>query len=194
MKPSGKPQRAEVLPITRTKLTPDMEREIVMLFEATPSYTHVAGIIGIDRGTLAKWVRLGEEGDDRYAALAIGVNRARAAHHEKYMTNLIDVATTAEPRSYNAKVRALEMLLKNQFPKEWGNEIYVRAAIDKKVDGIDLKLMPQSILRELTKVARAVKAANDGADEKEVKRLLDKVKLGKGPSAEDGSRETTSDE
>lgn len=168
---------AEVMPRTISKLTPSVQDEILREAETTPSVNQIAARVGVSYRTLRHWIQLGEEGDERYAGFAAALAQARAKHEDKYIRHLEEIAADDNPRTANARLRATESLLRKLFPKQWGDELWVKTMVERDVDGMDLSVLPQTALRELMKMHKVVRAKRDGADDKEIKRLIEKIKV-----------------
>jgi hypothetical protein len=71
------------------------------------------------------------------------------------------------------------MLLSKFWPKEFGNEGFIKTFIERKAAGFDLSMIPSEELRILHKTLAVIKAANEGASKQEVQRLAAKVSVKK---------------
>jgi hypothetical protein len=93
-------------------------------------------------------------------------------HKARWLQNLEEAAKHTDRTS---GVRANEMLLSKFWPKEFGNEAFIKTFIERKAAGFDLSMIPSEELRILHKTLAVIKAANEGASKQEVQRLAAKV-------------------
>jgi hypothetical protein len=137
----------------------------------TPSVTQCANRVGIPVRTLYKWLQMGNDGVEPYAAFALAFARSRACHEKRWLDNVEEVAELDDPRAANAKLRANEFLLKKHFRKEYGDKMAVTTTIDNRTN-FDLKVLNTNQKRILHTMLKATIAGNDGGTDDDVKRLL----------------------
>jgi hypothetical protein len=128
---------------------------------------------GVPPRTLRYWLQEGEAGNPAYEYFTVEFQKARLCHKQRWMKNLEEAATHTDRTS---GVRANETLLSKFWPKEFGNETFIKTFIERKAAGFDLSMIPSEELRILHKTLAVIKASNEGASEQEIRRLAAKVK------------------
>jgi hypothetical protein len=140
----------------------------------------VAARAGIPYKTLRYWIRLGEQGDPRFAAFVKELHRLRAPYEEKLLEQLEKLIMSDDPKVANAKLKAITWQLEKLWPTQYGEQIYVQTMIERQAEGYDLSVLPQEEMRQFMKMLKLVKMNHDGADKEQVQRYLTKITKGAG--------------
>lgn len=180
MKLANKEASAELVTRAITEYTDAVGEKLIRQAAAQPSMTYIASQCGVPYRTLRYWLQEGRAGNPRFEYFAAEFDRTRSTHEETYISNLEKIAEqTDNPKTLTAANSANQFLLKKLFPQQYGEGTYVATMIDRQADGFDLSMLPTNVLREFMKTLKAIQAAKEGANEQDVQRLVEKIKLGK---------------
>lgn len=175
-----KTDTAEVVVRAVTEFSHEVAEKLILCAGECPSMVRVAAECGVPYRTLRYWLQEGRTGSIRYEFFAAEFDRARATHEDRYLKQMEAIAAqTDNPKALASAQRANEFLLKKLFPGGYGDELYVSTMIQRQVGEYDLKVLPTEVLREFGKILKVIRASNDGEDEDAVKRLVDKINVGK---------------
>lgn len=115
-----------------TKLTPEMETQIVALLTDGNSLQCAADAVGISKSTLVEWRALGAEGDERYASLSARSKAAQATSEARRVRIIEEAAQGEIPGQWQAAA----WLLERSKPKSWSlskQRVEVKAAVASTV-------------------------------------------------------------
>lgn len=133
-----------------TKLTLEMENQIVLLLTDGNSLQCAADAVGIDKTTLIEWRKLGAEGDERFSSLSHRTKAAQATSEARRLAVIEAAAVGQVPGQWQAAA----WLLERSKPKTWSlskQRVDVKAAI--------VSTVPQDPATQV-ELARFVLAAN----------------------------------
>jgi len=124
----------------KTKLTPELQEEIVKRIRAG-NYIRVAcQAVGISHTSYFDWLKKGEEGISPYAEFLDAVQKAESEAHVNYVA----IVASHAPTQWQAAAWWLE----RRFPQLWGRrdrlDIKGEIVAEKKVDKIEEKFSHMS--------------------------------------------------
>lgn len=162
------------------RLTPAVHRKVVALVEGGNYLETAAAAVGINRGTLHRWLAKGGEPDGApiYREFRDAVDRARAVAESKRVEAIIGAASgglvlerrTVEKDGVTTTIeklaapdpRAAEWWLERSFPKRWGRRMMI--AGDTEDGSIPLEIRSTAIATLTDKLAlMAERIENAGA-------------------------------
>ena len=124
----------------KTKLTPEVQDEVVKRIRAGNYINVSCQAVGIGVSTYFEWLKKGEEGRQPYAEFTDAIKKAEAEAHVNYVA----IVASHAPNQWQAAAWWLE----RRFPDKWGRrdklDIKGEIVADKKVDKIEEKFSHMS--------------------------------------------------
>lgn len=103
-----------------SKLTPELQAEVVKLVEAGDAIEVAAGVCGVDQGTLHRWIRRGKTGEEPYGAFASEVARARCKFESEMRRRVLE--GDGQGVGFGQSKAALEVLSR-RVPRRWAARV-----------------------------------------------------------------------
>ena len=102
----------------KIKLTPRLERKIIMYTKEGNSTKTVCQCVGIDESTYYRWMERAKKGEEPFASFASRLTRAKAIGEFNLIKQIIKA--TQKPKKWQAAA----WLLERMYPVRYARKIY----------------------------------------------------------------------
>ena len=134
-----------------SKLTPELQAEIILLIKTGNFVETVCTTVGINKSTFYDWIKKGEQSNhprNRYNIFQESVKKAMAWSEAR------DVAIITQHSEENWRAAAWK--LSRKYPKKWGKKAYADLNLDiEDLEKVDLKDIPKEdyvIIKEVLNI------------------------------------------